>query len=97
MPGDAVPEPESPAGVVGSGSDGAGDNKAGEESEAELNAPRGVEEDFDETKLSGDKAVMMRLANLKSERAALSQRKKAMTKELRRVKKAKERIKKKAM
>ena len=67
-----------------------------EESEEDVRVPRGVDPDFDPAKLAPNRTNSVKLQALMEQRAALAASKKSMTKELKKVKKAKDRLKKKA-
>lgn len=61
-----------------------------------MRVPRGVDPDFDPAKLAPNRTNSVKLQALMEQRAALAASKKSMTRELKKVKKAKDRLKKKA-
>ena len=69
---------------------------AEEESEEDVKVPRGVDPNFDLTKLAPNRVNAQKMQALYEQRAALAASKKKMTTELKKVKRAKERLKKKA-
>ena len=70
---------------------------AEQETEADVIVPpRGVDPNFDPAKLAPNRDNTMKLQALMEQRAALAASKKNMTKELKKVKRAKDRLKKKA-
>ena len=69
---------------------------AEEESEEDVRVPRGVDPHFDLAKLAPNRVNTQKLHALYEQRAALAASKKTMTKELKKVKRAKDRLKKKA-
>lgn len=61
-----------------------------------MTPPRGVEKDFDATKLTPDDSCKSQLNELHKQRVDLANTKKTLTKQLRKARKARDRLKKKA-
>ena len=61
-----------------------------------MTPPRGVEKDFDATKLTPDDSCKNQLTELQKQRLELANTKKTLTKQLRKARKARDRLKKKA-
>ena len=91
--GDESKKQESAGGV-----DARAASESGSEAESEkvIVPPRGVEEHVDSSKLQPDTTTSEALASLKEKRMCLAEDKKRLTRDLRKMRRVKERIKKKA-